>query len=313
MSSKFGLLGKYKKRIFEILVIAVALAVLLPQLKKMLQNTDTLTQVSPFLILVASGIYFLTLFLAAASYIFLSDKPLSFLKTLLVQVVNGFTNRILPSGTGAIATSTSFLKKSGHTVTEAVSISVINNLLGFIAFNLVMFLLGAFSWSNLSTILPKLKPSQLIILSAAILATLFMILRTRKLKRRVAKSYQELVDAFRDILSNPLSGFMALLANTGITIVHVACLALCVISVGYSLPLAIIALVFMATISAISVSPTPNGLGVSELAMSLALQSFGLLPEDALAATLFYRIITFWLPIIPGFLAYKFARTKKII
>jgi len=313
MGSVTKFLRLYKKKIFDILVIVLALIVLLPQLKKLLQNTDTLTQVSPFLIFLASGIYFLTLFLAAASYIFLSDKPLSFLKTLLVQVVNGFTNRILPSGTGAIATSTSYLKKSGHTVSEAISISVINNLLGFIAFNLVMLTLGAFSWKNISELLPKLTLNQLLIFLGVFLAAIFIIFRNKKIKRKISKYFHELNKALREIFSSPFSGLMALMANAGITIVHVACLALCVISVGYTLPLSVIALVFMATISAISVSPTPNGLGISELAMSLALQSFGLPPEQALAATLFYRIITFWLPIIPGFVAYKIARSKKII
>lgn len=58
--------------------------------------------------------------------------------------------------------------------------------------------------------------------------------------------------------------------------------------------------VAVASIAA-TIGPAPMGLGTFEAGMIASLTVFGLEVEDALTATLIYRGLTLWLPLLPGF------------
>lgn len=304
---------KFIRRVTEILIFIIALAVLFPQARELTNNTEALKQVYSPWVLLAAIIYAFNIFLAAASYIFLSNRPLSFTKTMLVQIANGFTNRVLPSGSGAIATNTLFLKKSGHDIPESLTITLINNILGFASFLIVMFLLGAFNKDLLSSLVPNIDDKYFVIGIVVIIALLALGLTNKTIKTKAKDTYQDFTNALIEIASNPINTLMSLLANCGITIIHIICLALCIVGTGNSLPTNMIALVFASVITAVTVSPTPNGLGVAELAMSLSLQSFGLGVKESLVVVISYRLITYWLPIVPGYVAYRIIRLKNII
>lgn len=54
-----------------------------------------------------------------------------------------------------------------------------------------------------------------------------------------------------------------------------------------------------------TIAPLPMGLGSFEGASTMTLHAFGASPEAALAATLMFRGLTLWLPMIPGFLFFR--------
>lgn len=62
-----------------------------------------------------------------------------------------------------------------------------------------------------------------------------------------------------------------------------------------------------------TIGPVPMGLGTFEAGMVATLTVFGLPVEDALTATLIYRGLTLWLPLLPGFLIIQreFLRGRK--
>jgi uncharacterized protein (TIRG00374 family) len=53
-----------------------------------------------------------------------------------------------------------------------------------------------------------------------------------------------------------------------------------------------------------SLPVTPGGIGIAEGSMALALVCAGVPAPDALAATLAYRLVTFWLQLLPGGMAW---------
>lgn len=313
MKNKPKINKKILRRLIEVLIVLLALAILLPQARELTNNTEALKNIFSPWVLLAAVTYTSTMFLAAASYIFLSKRSLPFIKTIAVQIANGFTNRILPSGSGAITTNTLFLKKSGHDLPEALTISLLNNIFGFISFIVIMFLLGAFQKDLIDSLIPNIDKKYLLGGVAIIFILLMISLKSKYFRLKISNAYRDFSNALIEVASNPINSLMSLLANCGITIIHVICLALCIISTGNSLPTEMIALVFASAITAVTVSPTPNGLGVAELAMSLSLQSFGISIEQSLVIVISYRLITYWLPIIPGYMAYRLIRFKNII
>lgn len=301
------------RTLIDILVIGLSIFILLPQLNNLLKNSESIGDISLLWLLLAFVVYQLNIIFATASYIFLSIKELSFKRTILIQLATGFTNRVLPSGSGAIAINTLFLKKSGASIEESLSISVVNNILGFIAFIIIMFALGANDSGYINDLTSKTQPWQYFLFFSVLLISAIFITFIKKLRIKAQKSLKNFRVTLKQIIKRPFSALMSLIANCGITLIHVVCLLLCLLSVGYALPISVVAIVFAATIASISASPTPNGLGVTEVIMISALQLYGLPESQALIATLSYRLVTFWLPIIPGFIAYRIALAKKII
>jgi glycosyltransferase 2 family protein len=70
---------------------------------------------------------------------------------------------------------------------------------------------------------------------------------------------------------------------------------------------AVVAVVFLTAQAAGSIVPTPGGVGGVEGALIGALTTFGRL-DGGLATTsvLLFRLMTFWLPVLPGWIAYNY-------
>jgi uncharacterized protein (TIRG00374 family) len=61
--------------------------------------------------------------------------------------------------------------------------------------------------------------------------------------------------------------------------------------------------VFLAGSAVAQAAPTPGGIGAAEAVLIAGLTAFGLASAVAVPAVFLYRIATFWLPILPGWLA----------
>jgi uncharacterized protein (TIRG00374 family) len=59
--------------------------------------------------------------------------------------------------------------------------------------------------------------------------------------------------------------------------------------------------------------PTPGGVGGVEAALTAALLSFGVDNATAAAIVLFFRILTFWLPTLPGYLFMRYTQNAGIV
>jgi uncharacterized membrane protein YbhN (UPF0104 family) len=75
--------------------------------------------------------------------------------------------------------------------------------------------------------------------------------------------------------------------------------------------LAAIALVYLTAGSVASAAPTPGGVGAVEAVLLAALT--GIASPQALAAVFLFRIATFWLPIIPGAVAFRWLTSREVI
>ena len=65
---------------------------------------------------------------------------------------------------------------------------------------------------------------------------------------------------------------------------------------------------YLAASTVASAAPTPGGLGAAEAAYAAGLGLAGLNEGTALSAVFLFRFCTFWLPILPGWIAYRWLR-----
>jgi len=98
-----------------------------------------------------------------------------------------------------------------------------------------------------------------------------------------------------------------------ITIGYVAALYAALRAFGGSLPLSLIAVVFLTGNAVGSAAPTPGGLGAVEAVLTGGLTAVGVPAAIAVPAVLLFRLLTFWLPMIPGWAAWTVLQRREII
>jgi glycosyltransferase 2 family protein len=74
-----------------------------------------------------------------------------------------------------------------------------------------------------------------------------------------------------------------------------------------------VAVVYLGGSALAAAAPTPGGLGAMEAALVAGLTAFGLASGPAIIGVLAFRLVTFWLPILPGWLAFRSLRRTQVI
>ncbi len=94
---------------------------------------------------------------------------------------------------------------------------------------------------------------------------------------------------------------------------YIPTLYVCLFGVGAQVSLLDTAAVFLTGEILGGASPMPGGLGVLEGAFVAGLTAFGVATNQAVAGVLLYRLLTFWLPIIPGAFAFRYLQSQDKI
>ena len=95
-----------------------------------------------------------------------------------------------------------------------------------------------------------------------------------------------------------LFGGSALLSLT-----YVGAVACSVRAFGGDLTFSQVGAAYLVAVAIAAIAPTPGNLGAIEAAMIAGLTGFGLADGIAVSATLTFRLATFWLPLLPGWMS----------
>jgi len=106
---------------------------------------------------------------------------------------------------------------------------------------------------------------------------------------------------------------LALVLSAVLTAAYTFVLYGAVRSIGGSLGLPQVFIVFSFGMLAGTVTPTPGGLVGAEAGLFAGFVAYGTAQPDAAAAVLLFRLITYWLPLIPGVAALWAARTRSLV
>jgi uncharacterized membrane protein YbhN (UPF0104 family) len=224
-------------------------------------------------------------------------------RLLATQFAAGAANHLLPTGLGAGAVNLRFLTVCGLPLARSSAALALFLLAESIArLTLLAGLLIAFPDAlRLGTLLPAgaLGPLLLIIGAALCVAVLVLAL-VRRLRTAILSFLRTALSEARSVHTRPARA----LALWGGSLAFPALQAAGLVAVGLALnlpvPPAQMALAYLAATVAVALVPTPGGIGSVEAALIVALVAAGGPVAVATAVVLAYRIITVWIPIIPG-------------
>ncbi len=138
---------------------------------------------------------------------------------------------------------------------------------------------------------------------------------TAWLVRRPAEDPSVIIRAWAERLGSLQLAPSGWITVTGLAVINwladAGVLAVSIHAAGGPVPWHDLLLVYGSGIAAQSLNITPGGLGVAEGTLSLALVATGLRASQALAAVLLYRLASFWLVAVAGWLVLFFLRHRQ--
>jgi undecaprenyl-diphosphatase len=298
-----------------LLLVAAGFAVhlLLPQVGELRQTLGALeaarwTWLSAGLALSAAS------YLAAAvAQLGAVDQPLALGRTTLVQVASSFANRLTPASLGGIGLNVRYLQRAGMDRPAAVGAVAVNTAAGalihVLGLLIAAFLVGRTELSGAH--IPRGWP--VLVALAGVLAAGGLVFWSPLGRRRLVTPALRAGRELAGVLRRPAKAAQLLGGSTGVTLTYALTLACCLAAFGAQVPLVSTVAVYLAGAAVASVSPTPGGLGVMEAALVAGLTAVGAATGPAVAGVLVFRLLTFWLPILPGWLGYRALRADGTI
>ncbi|GHF68497.1 membrane protein [Streptomyces mashuensis] len=264
---------------------------------------------------VAVAFQALTYVAAALSLLGFVPEKVSMGRTVLAQVAGSFVKLVAPAAVGGVALNTRFLQRAGVRPGLAVASVGASQLFGLACHIMLLLSFGYITGTERSS---TLGPSRTVIgglLTAAVLVLVVAAIPVLRkfVSTRLRSLFAGVVPRMLDVLQRPqklLSGIGGMLL---LTAANVMCLDAAIRAFGGELSYASIAVVFLTANALGSAAPTPGGVGAVEFALTTALTFAGLPAEQAAPAVLLFRLMTLWLPVLPGWLCFNHLTRKEAI
>lgn len=263
-------------------------------------------QANPWWLLAAFAAGLSTYVGAALGLVAFTAEKIGVWRTTLVEVAAAIVSIVAPAGVGPAAVEIRYLTKQGIAAPLAVA-TVSLTMVSRFAGTIVMLLLVAFMSGRGGSI--TLPSTALLIGIALVIGAVGILVAIPALRnwawQKVQPAATQIWPRLVWVLGSPrrlLIGFLgALVMTTG----YVLAFGLALAAFGHTLPVAVLAITYLASSAAGSLVPTPAGIGAVELALTSGLTVAGIPASVALSATLIFRVLTLWARVPLGWLALR--------
>lgn len=299
------------RTLLMIVVGTIAAYVLLSQLAQV-DLADLVTSASLEWLAVAVVAALLTYVGAAWSLTGFVPERIPLPRTMLAQVAGDFATLVSPPTLGAVAINLRFLTKAGlHPALAAASVGV-SQVAAFVVYIvlLVGFGIAAGTQSDFTFDPPAWAVIAVIVLVILFLSAFAVPRLRRYVFGRVRPLMREVIPRLVTVAQRPLKLLEGIGGNLLLNAAYIVVLLACVRAFDGDLNVAAVAVVYLAGATIGQAAPTPGGLGAVEAALAAGLTAAGLPGGTAVSAVLLYRLVTFWIPTVPGYFAFNWL-TKR--
>ncbi|MDJ0952317.1 MAG: flippase-like domain-containing protein [Acidimicrobiia bacterium] len=268
---------------------------------------------SPLGMLLALGVAHATFVAEAAGMIAAVGRPLPLQPVTVLQLSARFIGLAVPSAAGRVAMNSAFLVKFGVSTTAAVVQGAIDGISGFVVEALIlivglMFIEGSFDLGG------DIDWQTILLIAVAVVAVgvavLFLVAR---LRRAVLPVLRDALGSVTSVLKDPRRAITLLTSNFLARLSLAVSLWLILRSIGVETSVALVLVVTVATNLLAGLVPIPGGIGVAEAVMTSWLVLVGVPETSAFAATIMYRMWTFYLPAVEGFFALQWLERRDYL
>jgi undecaprenyl-diphosphatase len=216
--------------------------------------------------------------------------------------------RLTPESIGWLVLNQRYLELSGigrASAISAITLKVLAGGLVRVLFTAVVALMAG--TGGLFDLELRVRWSYLFVVLLTV-TLLGLVLRSR-LGAAIPRMLEPVRSGARDLITvmrQPSRAGALFGASAGVTLSYPLLLLVGVKAFGADVDVLDLFAIYLGGTAVASASPTPGNLGAVEIALSAGLSAIGVAPATAIGAVMIYRLLTFWLPVIPGFFAFRF-------
>ena len=214
-----------------------------------------------------------------------------------------------------MALNVRYLQKAGVPPAEAVTGIGLNVVAGGIVH--IVLLIVFFAWAGRggsSFSLPS--SSKLLVVIAVLLAVLGIVMATRRGRRvvrtKVLGGVKQSLASIGSLARSPRRLLALFGGSIGVTLAYIAALACAANAFDAGVSFAQVGAVYLGSSLIAAAAPTPGGLGAMEAALVAGFTAIGMDSAIAVATVLSYRLVTYWLPILPGWISFRLLERKQL-
>jgi len=298
------------RTLVALLAFGFAVQLLLPQVGEFNQTVQAVTHARWWWIggaIVAGAATFVAAALAQRGAV---ERRLPLYPMTLVQVACSFVNRVTPAGTGGLGLNERYLERAGLPRPSALAAIGLNALAGAVVHALgVAVAIAALGRSGIGG--APLPRGFAVLVGVVVAFTLAGIVLLSPLRRRITGPLKRAATDLVRVLRRPGQAAQLFSGNVGVTLGNALALAACLAAFHAHADLLQVIVVYLGGSAVASVSPTPGALGAVEAALVAGLTGVGVHAGPAVAGVLAFRLVTFWLPTLPGFFAFRAVRRHR--
>ena len=243
----------------------------------------------------------------AMSYAGSTTAHLPFGRNVVLQFAGSFTNVVTPNAIGTAAINLRFLQVRGVRLASAIASQVINTvtsgsvqLLLFVAVLPAAggrFDFGLVPWRSLLT--------AVVAVGAAALIAVGVAWQIPQARRFVGDRVRPALTEAHAVVRSPTKVTLLVSGTLFVQLLYALALGAVCRAFGVTIPLSTLIVVNIGSSAISGLVPAPGGLGVAEATLAGALTAAGVPSAVAVAATLTQRLVTTWLPPLPGWFALR--------
>ncbi len=314
-SDGIGLLARRTRSLFYLFCAALVIYLLLPQAGGLGQTWQVLGTVR-WGWLVAGLFVLPTIYCAAAMALKGAvDHPLGLRRTALVQLAGSFANKVTPKGLGGMGVNQRYLERSGVERPAAVAGIALNMAAGLVVHMTSLIAvsaeLGLGSANSVS--LPVPWPYMLAFVVVMTLLGIIVLFLLPGMRREAIAAIVTGAKGLLGVLRTPAQAARLFSGVAGVTVANVLMLTAALHASGVQPSLLKVGAAYLGGEVLASPSPTPGHLGAIEAVLVANLNTMGVQTGPAVAGVLLFRLVGFWLPIIPGILALRYLRRQQVL
>lgn len=242
----------------------------------------------------------------ASSMMFATTATVPFRPLIVLQIASKFIGVATPGVTGTIAANAAFLSRYGVSRAASLTQGTMDAVAGMLVEVVVLALTFGFTDLDLGV---DLSDTDLAVgrLAVGVLVVIILaaviVLRIPKLRAPSLSVIATMWAAVRGVIGEPTRAIGLLGGNLATRVLRAAVLWLALIALDQRLGLGVVLVVVIATGLLQGLVPVPGGIGVAEAVTTGFLVALGVDEAAAFAATVTYRFITFYLPVLQGAVA----------
>lgn len=257
----------------------------------------------------------LTYFASTALLLAFISVPVNWYKALQAQLAASFATLVTPPTLGSVAVNIRFLNKSGVSGPTAATAVGVSQVIIFFIHVILLFIFGVIAGSQTDFSFRPSRDSLVIIV--LIFAFIVLIFSISVFRNWILNKIRPIISQIGPVLSvisqQPQRLLLSVVSSIALNIAYIIAFYASLNAFGSNISIATTAFVYLAGATIGQAAPTPGGIGAVEAALIAGLTASGIPSGTALSGVLLYRVVTFWLPVLPGWYAFANLQRKNAL